>query len=152
MAVFESDTGKLAKDQGHSRLTPLWCGRGRSLLILDVVSRGQGQRWGGCVERPGTPWTSGGNTLLSCHFRLIPLTKREVKKGFKECLGWNPAILSSSFLFLVQSVNIAKSATPEWVTHVYVDTFLTCMFSLQSSLNSYQIVNGIYIECDFLTG
>lgn len=53
VAVFESDTGKLAKDQGHSRLTLLWCGRGRSLLLLGLVSWGQGQGWGGCLEHPG---------------------------------------------------------------------------------------------------
>lgn len=74
VAVFESDTGKLAKDHGHSGSAGLWCGRGRSLLLLGLVSRGQGQGWGGCWAL----WMSGGSKLPSSHF--ICLSKRRYQK------------------------------------------------------------------------
>lgn len=111
VAVFESDTGKLAKDQGHSRSTLLWCGRAQGLFLLGLMSWGQGQQWEGLLEYPGCQVVTYSHIATSGKF----VWQRVIQKGFKEFLGWNPAILPSSFLFLVQAVNITKSVMSEWV-------------------------------------
>lgn len=46
VAFFESDAGNLARDKGHRRSSLLWCGRGRNLFLLGLVSWGQGQGQG----------------------------------------------------------------------------------------------------------
>lgn len=74
VAVFESDTGKLAKDQGHSRSTPALMWQGEKFAFIRPCVMRPGEGMGRLLWR--APWMSGGNTLPCCHFRLICLTKR----------------------------------------------------------------------------